>query len=71
MSAKLCNKLQWVDLKGKEYVPDTVHHCMLECDALQDFAWTQLNKDIITDGAHHSDNIYIQDVIKIHQIYPY
>ena len=57
MSAKLCNKPQWVDLKGKEYVPDTVHHCILACDPLQDFAWTQLNKDIITDGVHHSDNI--------------
>ena len=57
MSVKLCDKPQWVGLKGKECVSDIVHQCIFACDTLQNFAWTQLNKHIITDGVRLSDNI--------------
>ena len=40
MSGKLCT---WVDLKGKEYVPDTVHHCIIPIDPKKDRQW-QTNK---------------------------
>lgn len=30
--AEICNKPMWVDLKGKESVPDTVHHCVVKID---------------------------------------
>ena len=30
--SEICSKPMWVDLKGKEHVPDTVHHCVVRVD---------------------------------------
>jgi len=61
MSEKLCKNPMWVDLKGKEFVPDTVHHSIFVVDPNADRQWTVENKitnNIITDGVHHQgDNI--------------
>lgn len=56
MSEKLCKNPMWVDLKGKEFVPDTVHHSIFVVDPNTDRQWTVENKitnSIITDGVHH------------------
>ena len=60
MSKKICRNPIWVDLKGKDFVPDTVHHCILVVDPIKDRQWTARNDitgNIITDGVHRRDNI--------------
>jgi len=60
MSAKLCSEPMWVDLKGKEYVPDTVHHSIFVVDPLEDRQWmieNNITQQIVTDGVHHQDQI--------------
>ena len=47
----------WVDLKGQDSVPDTVHHVVGTVDPKSDRAWQHgINRPIITDGVHHKDN---------------
>ena len=60
MSKKLCRQPIWVDLKGKDFVPDTVHHCILVVDPIKDRQWTSrnnVNENIQTDGVHLRDQI--------------
>ncbi|ETO25663.1 ATP-dependent RNA helicase Ddx1, partial [Reticulomyxa filosa] len=57
MSKILCKNPTWVDLKGKEYVPETVHHCVLVIDPTKDKQWTSHIRDVPTDGIHYRDNI--------------
>eukprot|EP00484_Ammonia_sp_Unknown_P024311 CAMPEP_0197049336 /NCGR_PEP_ID=MMETSP1384-20130603/24496_1 /TAXON_ID=29189 /ORGANISM="Ammonia sp." /LENGTH=808 /DNA_ID=CAMNT_0042481599 /DNA_START=30 /DNA_END=2456 /DNA_ORIENTATION=+ len=60
MSKKMCRNPIWVDLKGKDFVPDTVHHCILVVDPIKDAQWTyrnHVNEAIITDGVHRRDQI--------------
>ncbi|XP_070575608.1 ATP-dependent RNA helicase DDX1-like [Ptychodera flava] len=60
---KLAEKLMhfpiWVDLKGQDSVPDTVHHVVVKVDPKQDTLWhRQLNNaKFSTDGVHYNDNI--------------
>lgn len=42
--AEICNKPTWVDLKGKEAVPDTVHHCVVRVDPAFNFEDLVLTK---------------------------
>jgi len=47
--SKICDKPTWVDLKGVESVPDTVHHCVV-----------RVNKDylsLIGDGSSSGNKI--------------
>ena len=37
---------QWVDLKGGDAVPDTVHHVVVTVDPEQDRRWIRLQKHI-------------------------
>lgn len=46
----------WVDLKGEDAVPETVHHVVVMVNPQKDTAWHNLRKQIQTDGVHHSDN---------------
>eukprot|EP01083_Nonionella_stella_P028991 79902_1 len=60
MSKKICHEPMWVDLKGKDFVPDTVHHCILVVDPIKDRQWTarnSVNQSITTDGVHRRDQI--------------
>ena len=47
----------WVDLKGQDSVPDTVHHVIVPVDPRQDSSWTNLKRSIQTDGVHAKDRI--------------
>ncbi len=63
MSNKICSNPTWVDLKGKEYVPDTVHHCIV-VNPNNDNQWRYNNnetRNIITDGVHQRDRIQYND----------
>jgi superfamily II DNA/RNA helicase len=48
--AEICNKPTWVDLKGKESVPDTVHHCVVRVDPGFDFGSLVLTKGGLSGG---------------------
>eukprot|EP00908_Phaeocystis_cordata_P014187 Transcript_25287.p2 GENE.Transcript_25287~~Transcript_25287.p2 ORF type:complete len:497 (+),score=198.89 Transcript_25287:1190-2680(+) len=44
-----------VDLKGKESVPETVHHLLLTVDAAADSRWVKPALPVPTDGVHRGD----------------
>ncbi|EJD76225.1 DEAD box ATP-dependent RNA helicase [Loa loa] len=50
---------QWVDLKGQDSVPETVHHVVCKIDAKTDRMWIRLKPQerIQTDGIHTNDEI--------------
>ncbi|KAF5287984.1 hypothetical protein FQA39_LY15566 [Lamprigera yunnana] len=58
---KLAEKLMyfptWVDLKGEDSVPETVHHVVVNVDPQKDKSWCNLKKHILTDGVHAQDNV--------------
>ena len=43
----LCDHPTWVDLKGVDYVPSSVHHCVLLCDS----AWLQEEEAAVAAAA--------------------
>ena len=45
----------WVDLKGEDSVPETVHHVVVKVDPFQDSNWRNLSRPIPTDGVHAND----------------
>jgi len=47
----------WVDLKGEDAVPETVHHVVVPMDPRKDLSWHNLRKHIQTDGIHQKDNV--------------
>lgn len=47
----------WVDLKGEDVVPETVHHVVVIVDPQKDKLWQDLRRNIETDGVHSRDNI--------------
>ena len=58
---KMANRLMhfptWVDLKGEDAVPDTVHHCVVMVDPQRDVCWKNLRMHVQTDGVHKDDNV--------------
>ncbi|RWS29841.1 ATP-dependent RNA helicase DDX1-like protein [Leptotrombidium deliense] len=58
---KLAEKIMyfptWVDLKGEDSVPETVHHIVLRVDPREDFFWKSLKRQIVTDGVHAKDHL--------------
>nr|CAB3236898.1 ATP-dependent RNA helicase DDX1-like [Phallusia mammillata] len=58
---KLAEKIMhfpiWVDLKGEDSVPDTVHHVVVPIDPVSDPSWMGLRKHVNTDGVHKQDYI--------------
>jgi len=56
---KLAEKLMyfptWVDLKGQDAVPDTVHHVAVPVDPRADRGWTAYSQPVNTDGVHAAD----------------
>lgn len=63
LAAKMCNRPTWVDLKGKDSVPETVHHVIVPVDPVHDRSWlTPPGKgtsiiEVQTDGVHEKDKI--------------
>jgi ATP-dependent RNA helicase DDX1 len=47
----------WVDLKGEDAVPETVHHVVLPVDPRKDLSWHNLRQQVTTDGVHSKDNV--------------
>lgn len=50
MAEKLMHFPTWVDLKGEDAVPETVHHCVCIVDPQKDRSWGNLRRHIQTDG---------------------
>uniref|UniRef100_A0AC35TIK7 ATP-dependent RNA helicase DDX1 n=1 Tax=Rhabditophanes sp. KR3021 TaxID=114890 RepID=A0AC35TIK7_9BILA len=53
---------QWVDLKGQDSVPDSVHHVVVMVDPVEDKAWIRLRTgrgglNVLTDRIHAKDQI--------------
>lgn len=46
----------WVDLKGEDAVPETVHHIVVTVDPQKDKSWRNLRNRIETDGVHTEMN---------------
>lgn len=47
----------WIDLKGQDSVPETVHHCVCMVDPTLDTSWKTLRQHIATDGVHEKDGL--------------
>lgn len=62
---KLAEKLMffptWVDLKGEDSVPESVHHVVLRVDPRKDTSWTHLKSCITTDGVHGNDRLNVHN----------
>lgn len=57
MADRLMHFPTWVDLKGEDSVPDTVHHCVAMVDPQKDASWKNLRQHVQTDGVHAKDNV--------------
>lgn len=57
MAEKLMYFPTWVDLKGEDAVPDTVHHVVVKVDPQQDRLWHNMRRRIQTDGVHAKDGV--------------
>ena len=55
MAEKLMYFPTWVDLKGQDSVPDTVHHVVVPVDPRQDRSWTSYRNPVQTDAVHAED----------------
>ena len=48
----------WIDLKGQDSVPETVHHMVYTVDPKKDTSWHSESNKIQTDGVHYHDDTY-------------
>lgn len=58
MADRLMHFPTWIDLKGEDAVPETVHHVVCMIDPQKDQSWSNLRQKIRTDGVHDHDNIH-------------
>lgn len=47
----------WIDLKGEDSVPDTVHHVILRINPMEDHIYRDLDGLFETDGVHDNDDV--------------
>jgi ATP-dependent RNA helicase DDX1 len=47
----------WIDLKGEDSVPETVHHVIFRVDPSKDTSYSELSGLFSTDGVHANDNV--------------
>ncbi|KAJ8978814.1 hypothetical protein NQ317_018904 [Molorchus minor] len=57
MAEKLMYFPTWIDLKGEDAVPETVHHVVVPVDPQKDKSWQNLRRHILTDAVHAQDNV--------------
>lgn len=57
MAEKLMHFPTWVDLKGEDSVPETVHHVVTIIDPQRDTLWHNLPRHVQSDGVHAKDNV--------------
>ncbi|XP_051501529.1 ATP-dependent RNA helicase DDX1 [Myxocyprinus asiaticus] len=56
LSEKIMHFPTWVDLKGEDSVPETVHHVVVPVNPKTDRFWEKLKSHIRTDEVHAKDN---------------
>lgn len=57
MAERLMYFPTWIDLKGQDAVPETVHHVVCHVDPTTDTRWKTLQRHIETDEVHAKDKI--------------
>ncbi|XP_029673182.1 ATP-dependent RNA helicase Ddx1 isoform X2 [Formica exsecta] len=57
MAERLMHFPTWVDLKGEDAVPETVHHVVVIVDPQKDKSWHNSRNHVETDGVHARDNV--------------
>lgn len=57
MAEKLMHFPTWIDLKGEDAVPETVHHVVTIVDPQTDTTWHNIRRHLQTDGVHARDGI--------------
>ena len=57
LAKELCENPTWVDLKGKDAVPDTVDHLVVAVDPKEDRSWLQSEPAVPTDRCHVHDEV--------------
>lgn len=57
MAERLMHFPTWVDLKGEDAVPETVHHVLTMVDPRTDASWTSLQQRVQTDMVHVQDGV--------------
>ncbi|KAL8593071.1 ATP-dependent RNA helicase ddx1 [Nucella lapillus] len=57
MAERLMYFPTWIDLKGADAVPETVHHCVCLVDPKADAEWKSMKRHITTDGVHQKDRV--------------
>lgn len=57
MAERLMHFPTWVDLKGEDAVPETVHHVVCHIDPRNDNSWGSLRRHVTTDGVHQKDGV--------------
>lgn len=57
LAREICQQPVLVDLKGREAVPETVDHLVLEVDPQEDRSWLQSVSGVRTDGCHTFDRV--------------
>lgn len=57
MAERLMHFPTWVDLKGEDAVPETVHHVVVRVDPQADLSWHQQRRSIGTDRVHAQDDV--------------
>ena len=55
MAEKIAHHPMWVDLKGKDHVPQTVHHLVVDIDPVKDTSWGNAPGNMPTDEIHIKD----------------
>ncbi|KAJ1149640.1 hypothetical protein NDU88_002446, partial [Pleurodeles waltl] len=56
LAEKIMHFPTWVDLKGEDSVPETVHHVVVPVNPKNDKVWERLKSHIRTDEVHAKDN---------------
>ncbi|KRY40549.1 ATP-dependent RNA helicase DDX1 [Trichinella spiralis] len=54
---KIMHFPQWIDLKGQDSVPETVHHVVALVNPVQDLKWITSKARIKTDNIHLNDDV--------------
>lgn len=57
MAERLMYFPTWIDLKGQDAVPETVHHVVCTVDPKEDTSWMNLRQHVATDGVHLKDRL--------------
>lgn len=57
LAQKICQNPMLVDLKGRDHIPDTVDHAVIEVDPKEDRSWLQSQPVVFTDNVHTFDTI--------------